>query len=66
MGSGYVAAAMLDGKASATVDFLVNSSGLFICLFSLLKTMSMADGVKGTEVTDYCLLTVSAAFCLIV
>lgn len=63
MGSGWVSDGMVDVQGLAKVDFLVNSYGLLICLFSLLETMSISGGVEGTEVTASCFLTVSAAFC---
>lgn len=42
---------MVDVQGLATVDFLVNSYGLIIYLFSLLEMMSISGSVKGTEVT---------------
>lgn len=42
---------MVDVQGLATIDFLVNSYGLIIYLFSLLEMMSISGSVKGTEVT---------------
>lgn len=65
-GSGWVSDGMRDVQGLATVGFLVNSYVLLICLFFLLKTMSISGGVESTEVTTSSFLTVSAAFCFII
>lgn len=62
MCSGWVSDGMVDVSGLATVDFLVNSYGLLICLVSLSEMMSISGGVEGTEVTASSFLTVSGAF----